>query len=104
MHLTSTLEHLAQGRQIAELAIQSVRRTYPMEYEVASAALLQFRASLGVSLPKSETDVLAVLLADADALLRREQPTVGIVVAAHRHGIATGVAGLGNTLLGVDFV
>ncbi len=26
MHLTSTLEHLAQGRQIAGLAIQSVRR------------------------------------------------------------------------------
>src|SRR5260370_41591208 len=100
MHLTSTLEHLAQGRQIAELALQSVRRTYPMEYEVASAALLQFRASLGVALPKRETDVLAVLLADADALLSSEQSTLGIVVAAHGHGIAAGLGVLANTLVG----
>ncbi len=104
MHLTSTLEHLAQGRQIAELAIQSVRRTYPIEYEVARTALLQFRASLGVSLPNSETDVLAVLLANADALLSSEQSTVGIVVAAHGHGIAAGLAELANTLVGVNFV
>lgn len=104
MHLTSTLEHLAHGRQVAELAIQSVRRTYPMEYEVARAALLQFRSSLGVSLPESETDVLAVLLANADALLSNEQSTVGIVVAAHGRGIAAGLAELVNTLVGVNFV
>ncbi len=104
MHLTSTLEHLAHGRQVAELAIQSVRRTYPMEYEVARAALLQFRSSLGVSLPESETDVLAVLLANADALLSNEQSTVGVVVAAHGRGIAAGLAELVNTLVGVNFV
>ena len=104
MHLTSTLEHLAHGRQVAELAIQSVRRTYPMEYQVARTALLQFRSSLGVSLPESETDVLAVLLANADALLSNEQSTVGVVVAAHGRGIAAGLAELVNTLVGVNFV
>jgi transcriptional regulatory protein LevR len=104
MHLTSTLEHIAHGRQIAGLAIQSVRRTYPIEYEVARAALLQFRSSLGVSLPESETDVLAVLLANADALLSSEQSTVGVVVAAHGHGIAAGLAELANTLVGVNLV
>lgn len=104
MHLTSTLEHLAHGRQLAELAIQSVRRTYPIEYEVARTALLQFRSALGVSLPESETDVLAVLLANADALLSNEQSTVGIVVATHGHGIAAGLAELANTLVGVNFV
>lgn len=104
MHLTSTLEHIAHGRQIAGLAIQSVRRTYPIEYEVARAALLQFRSSLGVSLPESETDVLAVLLANADALLSSEQSTVGVVVAAHGHGIAAGLAELANTLVGVSLV
>src|SRR5258706_14915666 len=104
MHLTSTLEHIAHGRQIAALAFQSVRRTYPMEYEVARAALLQFRSSLGVSLPESETDVLAVLLANADALLSNEQSTVGVVVAAHGRGIAAGLAELVNTLVGVNFV
>jgi transcriptional regulator with AAA-type ATPase domain/transcriptional regulatory protein LevR len=104
MHLTSTLEHMANGRQIAGLTIQSVRRTYPIEYEVARAALLQFRSSLGVSLPESETDVLAVLLANADALLSSEQATVGIVVAAHGHGIAAGLAELANTLVGVNLV
>ena len=104
MHLTSTLEHLAHGRPIAELTIQSVRRTYPIEYEVARAALLQFRSSLGVSLPESEMDVLAVLLANAETLLSNEQSTVGIVVAAHGRGIAAGLAELVNTLVGVNFV
>jgi transcriptional regulator with AAA-type ATPase domain/transcriptional regulatory protein LevR len=104
MHLTSTLEHIAHGRQIAALAFQSVRRTYPIEYEVARAALLQFRSLLDVSLPESETDVLAVLLANADALLSSEQSTVGVVVAAHGHGIAAGLAELANTLVGVNLV
>src|SRR6266699_1916279 len=104
MHLTSTLERISQGRSIAEPAIQSVRFTYPIEYEVARMALLQFRSALGVSLPESETDVLAVLLANADALLSSEQSTVGIVVAAHGHGIASGLAELANTLTGVNSV
>lgn len=100
MHLTSTLEYLANGRQIVEPAIQSVRSTYPIEYEVARIALLQLRSTLGVSLPESETDVLAVLLANADALLDSEQSAVGIVVAAHGRGIASGLAELANTLVG----
>ena len=104
MHLTSTLEHITHGRMIVEPAIQSVRFTYPIEYEVAQVALLQFRSTLGVSLPESETDVLAVLLANADALLSSEQSTVGIVVAAHGRGIAAGLAELANTLVGVNSV
>jgi transcriptional regulator with AAA-type ATPase domain/transcriptional regulatory protein LevR len=100
MHLTSTLEYLANGRQIVEPAIQSVRYTYPIEYEVARIALLQLRSTLGISLPESETDVLAVLLANADMLLDSEQSTVGIVVAAHGRGIASGLAELANTLVG----
>ena len=104
MHLTSTLEHTTHGRAIVEPVMQSVRFTYPIEYEVARMALLQFRSALGVSLPESETDVLAVLLANADALLSSEQSTVGIVVAAHGRGIAAGLAELANTLTGVNSV
>src|SRR5436305_5137501 len=104
MHLTSTLDHIAQERQIAGLPLQSVRRTYPIEYEVARSAFLQFRAQLGVSLPESETDVLAILLANAEALLNSEQATVGIVVAAHGRGIAAGMAELANTLVGINSV
>lgn len=104
MHLTSTLERIADGRQIVGPVIESVRRTYPIEYEVAQVALLQVRSALGVSLPESETDVLAILLANADALLGDEQSTVGIVVAAHGRGIAAGIAELANTLVGVNSV
>jgi transcriptional regulatory protein LevR len=104
MHLTSALEHIAQGSQMTGLTLQSVRRTYPVEYEVARTALAQLRATLNVSLPESETDVLAVLLANAEALLSNEQSTVGIVVAAHGRNIAAGLAELANTLVGVNSV
>jgi transcriptional regulator with AAA-type ATPase domain/transcriptional regulatory protein LevR len=104
MHLTSTLECITSGRQIDGPVIQMVRRTYPIEYEVARMALLQFSPALGMPLPESETDVLAVLLANADALLGSEQSTVGIVVAAHGRGIASGLAELSNTLVGVNSV
>lgn len=104
MHLTSSLEHLKQQRQIPPLAIQSVRRAYPIEYEVAREAMLQFRSALDVALPESETDVLTVLLANAETLLSSEQSTVGIVVATYGRGIAEGMAELANTLVGVNFV
>jgi transcriptional regulator with AAA-type ATPase domain/transcriptional regulatory protein LevR len=100
MHLTSTLEHLAQGRQTAELAIQPVRQTHPIEYEVARSTLAHFRTALGVTLPESETEVLAVLLANADALLSDEQSAIGIVVAVHGKGVAAGLATLANALVG----
>lgn len=104
MHLTSALEHIAQGSQMVSLTLQSVRRTYPVEYEVARTALAQLRTTLGVALPESETDVLAVLLANAETLLNDAQSTVGIVVAAHGRGIAAGLAELANTLVGVNSV
>ena len=104
MHLTSSLEHLKQQKQLPPLAIQSVRRAYPIEYEVAREALLQFRSELHVTLPESETDVLTVLLANAETLLSSEQSTVGIVVATYGRGIAEGLAELANTLVGVNFV
>lgn len=104
MHLTSSLEHLKQQHRLPPLAIQSVRRAYPIEYEVAREALLQFRSALDVTLPESETDVLTVLLANAETLLSSEQSTVGIVVATYGRGIAEGLAELANTLVGVNFV
>lgn len=104
MHLTSALEHIAQGSQMTGLTLQSVRRTYPVEYEVARTALAQLRVTPGIALPESETDVLAVLLANAETLLSDAQSTVGIVVAAHGRGIAAGLAELANTLVGVSSV
>jgi transcriptional regulatory protein LevR len=104
MHLTSALEYLRQNQPIPQLAMRSVRQAYPIEYEVAREALLQFRSELGVTLPESETDVLTVLLANAETLLSTEQATVGVVVATYGRGIAEGLAELANTLVGVTFV
>ncbi len=104
LHLMSALEHSAQGHHLVMPTLQAMRHTYPIEYEVAHIALLRVRSLLGVSLPESETDVLTVLLANADALLSSEESTVGVVVAAHGHGVAEGLAELANTLVGVNSV
>jgi len=104
LHLMSALEHIAQGHHMVMPTLQSMRHTYPIEYEVARVSLLRVRSLLGVSLPGSEIDVLTVLLANADVLLSSEESTVGIVVAAHGRGIATGLAELANTLVGVNSI
>ncbi|HZO74728.1 MAG TPA: sigma 54-interacting transcriptional regulator [Ktedonobacteraceae bacterium] len=104
LHLASALEHIAQGRPLVESTLQSMRHTYPLEYAVAQVALLRVRSALGVALPESEADVLTVLFANADLLLSTGQSTVGIVVAAHGRGVASGLAELANTLVGVSSV
>lgn len=104
LHLSSAIEHIAQGRQLTAPIIQSVRQTYPAEYEVAQVALLRVRSALNVSLPESEANLLTVLFANADILLSSGQSTVGIVVAAHGRGVASGLAELANTLVGVNSV
>ena len=98
MHLASALEHIAQGRTL--VALQSTRQTYPNEYAVAQRALQHASVALNTVLPDSETDVLTILLANADTLLSNEQAAVGIVVAAHGRGIATGITELASTLVG----
>src|ERR1019366_748829 len=88
-------------RRSSDLALQSTRQTYPTEYAIAQMALYHTRSALGTALPDSETDVLTILLANADTLLSNEQQAAtGIVVAAYGHGIATGIAELANTLAG----
>lgn len=104
LHLMSALEHMAEGHHLVMPTLQAMRHTYPIEYEVAQVALLRVRSLLGVSLPESETDVLTVLLANADALLSSEESMVGVVVATHGHGVAQGLAELANTLAGVNAV
>lgn len=104
LHLMSALEHIAHGHHLVMPALQAMRHTYPIEYEVAQMALLQVRSLLGVSLPESETDVLTVLLANADTLLSSEEATIGVVVAAHGRGVAQGLAELANTLVGVNSI
>lgn len=98
MHLASALEHITQGRTLVTL--QSTRQTYPTEYAVAQKALQHASSALNTALPASETDVLTILLANADTLLSNEQAAIGIVVAAHGRGIATGIAELVSTLSG----
>ena len=104
LHLMSALEHIAQGHILIMPTLQATRHTYPIEYEVAQMALLRVRSLLGVSLSESETDVLTVLLANADALLSSEEATIGVVIAAHGRGVAQGLAELANTLVGVNSV
>jgi transcriptional regulator with AAA-type ATPase domain/transcriptional regulatory protein LevR len=104
LHLTSALEHIAQGHSRAVPTLPSMRLTYPIEYEIARVALLRIRSELGISLPESELDVLTILLAHAETLLSNTQARVGIVVAAHGRGIASGLAELTNTLIGADTI
>ena len=58
LHLTSALEHIAQGRTL--VALQSTRQTYPTEYAVAQRALQRASSALNTVLPASETDVLTI--------------------------------------------
>ena len=104
LHLRSALDHLAQGSHDSIPTLQSMRQTYPIEYEVARMALLRIRSALGISLPESELDVLTILFANADTLLSTTYASVGIVVAAHGRGIAAGLVELTNTLIGVHSI
>jgi len=104
LHLMSAIEHSKQGHQAAIPTLQAMRHTYPIEYEVARVALVSVRSALGVTLSESETDVLTVLFANADTLLSNNEASIGIIVAAHGRGVASGFAELANTLTGVNNV
>ncbi len=100
LHLTGAQERLAQRRPLAEISLQSMKTTYPREYAVAQSAVQRLRTALGTHMPESEIDILTILFAKADTLLSVEQASVGIVVAAHGRGVASGLADLAKTLVG----
>ncbi|HEY4387533.1 MAG TPA: sigma 54-interacting transcriptional regulator [Ktedonobacteraceae bacterium] len=104
LHLSSAVEYAALGRQLTMSMMQSVQQTYPNEYAVAQLALQHIQKVLKITLPESEADVIAVLFAHADVLLNSKQISVGIVLAAHGHGVASGLAELANTLMGVNAI
>ena len=104
LHLTGALERLAQQHPLVEIGLQSMKTAYPSEYAVAQSAVQRLRTALGTHVPESEVDILTILFAKADTLLSVEQASVGIVIAAHGYGVASGLADLAKTLVGGNTV
>ncbi|GCE46688.1 sigma 54 modulation protein [Thermosporothrix hazakensis] len=104
LHLSSAIERSSQGHPLHVPGIQAVRQTYPIEYEIARFALQHIQTEMGVTLPESEANVLVVLFNHADTLLSNGHVSAGIVIAAHGHGVAQGLAELANTLVGATSV
>lgn len=100
MHLGATLERIRQGKPIINPQLESVKRDYHFEYELAREMISKVEARLGFTLPEDETAFVAMYL---HTVMNHHESRSCVGVAVLSHGnVARGMADVANRLLGVD--
>lgn len=102
-HLNATVERLKSGKSIANPQLESVKRDYSKEFNIATEMASLTNFYLGMDLPEEEVGFIAMYLRTLANKNVDPQNTIGIVVVSHGH-VAEGMAGVANRLLGVNHV
>lgn len=99
LHIQTSKERLAQGKQIINPHINSVRVKYKKEFAVALECVRMIEETILMDLPIGEAGYLTMFFVLDDENLQAERETIGILVITHGNGGATAMVDVTNRLL-----
>lgn len=99
LHIQTSKERLAQGKQIINPHINSVRMKYKKEFAVALECVRMIEETILMDLPIGEAGYLTMFFVLDDENLQAERETIGILVITHGSGGATAMVDVTNRLL-----
>lgn len=106
LHVQAALDRLRLGMTVTYPPLENIRAKHPLEFEAAVTMVQILSQQLQVSMPEGEVAYTALLLAAADDAGAGGR--IGIAVACHGHGIASGMVEVaqhvvgGGEVLGLD--
>lgn len=99
LHIQTSKERLAQGKQIINPHINSVRMKYKKEFAVALECVRMIEETILMDLPIGEAGYLTMFFVLDDENLQADRETIGILVITHGSGGATAMVDVTNRLL-----
>ncbi|MED4907371.1 sigma 54-interacting transcriptional regulator [Brevibacillus centrosporus] len=103
LHIQTSKERLAHGKQITNPHINSVRIKYKKEFAVALECVRMIEEAILMDLPIDEAGYLTMFFVLDDESLQKERETVGVLVITHGSGGATAMVDVTNRLLVTDY-
>lgn len=100
LHVRTLMERIRIGTIITHPDKESIAKNYPKEYRAARMAIEKLEKELEISIPEDETAYLAMFLYAAKAI--STDAHIGILIIAHGESVATSIANVANSLLGIE--
>nr|WP_256434398.1 PRD domain-containing protein [Brevibacillus sp. HB1.3] len=99
LHIQTSKERLAQGKQIVNPQINHVRIKYKKEFAVALECVRMIEEAILMDLPIGEAGYLTMFFVLDDVSMEEERETIGVLVITHGSGGATAMVDVTNRLL-----
>lgn len=99
LHIQTSKERLAQGKQIVNPHVNSVWIKYKKEFAVALECVRMIEEAILMDLPIGEAGYLTMFFVLDDESLQEERETIGVLVITHGSGGATAMVDVTNRLL-----
>ena len=103
LHIQTSKERLAQGKQIVNPHINGVRLKYKKEFAVALECVRMIEEAILMDLPIAEAGYLTMFFVLDDESMQEERETIGVLVITHGSGGATAMVDVTNRLLVTDY-
>ncbi|UFJ41599.1 sigma 54-interacting transcriptional regulator [Brevibacillus humidisoli] len=103
LHIQTSKDRLAKGKQIVNPHLNSVRIKYKKEFAVAMECVRMIEEALFIDLPIDEAGYLTMFFILDDEAMQEGRERVGVLVIMHGSGVATAMVDVANRLLAVQY-
>ncbi|MBO8163762.1 MAG: sigma 54-interacting transcriptional regulator [Brevibacillus sp.] len=103
LHIQTSRERVAKGKQIVNPHVNNVRIKYKREFAVALECVRMIEEALFIDLPIDEAGYLTMFFVLDEEDRQEGRETVGVLVMMHGNGGAAAMVDVANRLLAVDY-
>nr|WP_245985119.1 sigma 54-interacting transcriptional regulator [Biomaibacter acetigenes] len=95
IHISSTLERIRNGKSIFNPHLDEIKKSYPVEFGVASILGRSLKENFGIDVPEDEIGFITMFLVLDDYAHKKDHARVGVIVAMHGDSTATSMVECG---------
>ncbi|MDR0621223.1 MAG: sigma 54-interacting transcriptional regulator, partial [Deltaproteobacteria bacterium] len=101
-HVQHLLERLKTSKAVSKTEISQVEKEYGQEMKAASRIVKRIEGHFGLTVPKDEKYLIAILLANLNPQRYHDRPALFVI--AHGQSTASSIASVSNQLMDCDYV
>jgi transcriptional regulator with AAA-type ATPase domain/transcriptional regulatory protein LevR len=100
LHIENLVNRIRQDRYIRQINTERIKIQYPEEFMIAEKIRKLIEVNFSIQVPIDEAAVLTLFIHSTKSL--RNKDVINVIVICHGNSIATDMAAVTNTLLGVN--
>jgi transcriptional regulator with AAA-type ATPase domain/transcriptional regulatory protein LevR len=100
LHIENLVNRIKQNRYIRQINIERIKKQHTEEFMIAEKIRILIEENFSIRVPMDEAAILALFIHSTKSLNNKD--VINVIVICHGNSIATDMAAVTNTLLGVN--